>query len=1431
LRDTSSGAERELRGAARRIACFAASAHSASPVVAYAESGGLDPKIHVHQVDTLERVATLEGCASLGITALAFSRDGRYLAVASAAPDPTLALRVAATGETLVKMDLRSEATRVAFDPFDAHRLLVTHARGGVLAAHPGVTLHVVDETYHRVTVTPRPLRVEQESALTCAAWSPDGRVVLGDERGAVFVANPDDGSLIPPPESVRSAVRAALAAEVPQRAVPPPGMRHAWAYAGAGPISSVAFSATRVAVALADSNRLLFFSPFVAHADGEKSKNPRLDIGAEPPARLVKTVALGAGSGGASGIAAVAFAPSFDELVATTTEGAAFVATGFLDGKGILAQEDQPSPFGPGMRTIRESEGDPPVFVGRSGSAMETDAAGAFVSRVMGRVTSGAASAAAATPDASDASAATSAASSGAVAPALSVAAEAAKQDALKRIEHLRRRLGDVIARNDEADELTRVPRGELLMDETFKAQLVAEGETRVRELRARLERENLVADYMSSKIVAECWDTMQTHGSAIVALNTPGLMVHKYPLKAEDKTARLGRRIAFLRRVELAEQEHFKNRGVAEKEKSGGEEDGTRPEGAFEGDKERAREVASSSDSRVDARSVFDLRVDAPLGEGAAVSKKPSDAASSNPNPATDSYEACLYDPSALYPPRRKISQFSLLQMTVREAKAAFNESFASTEAEKQKFVDKIAEINARIVDIRKELAGHTDDDAPLFECVVDKIEQEEYVLSVKDSELKSTRWLSPEERAAAEAAAEAERERIRAKGENPPEDRALREMMGGRLEKAEEVGVPDELPKPDWMIEIDKEDWNDEQRKQGREFENKAKVYREELAKRRVLLAAELVRLHEESAETVVRHDEMLAEFLVQKLATDQRVAEMEADVVALACEVETALHDDEREEERLALAVDAARETREKTRAACSAFQLELDAARKKRDACDAQNQKLDREFKRDFADADDLFDALHALYKRRKPRKQTGLKRASSFVSSGGVSSGTSTPRGTTPAMRVTTPGTPGGSSVTGSDKNLAKEEVPSTLSHVSEHDPFRGASGRPASENTREATPPAPEPLDSYSDRPEGTDDEWWFRLVEARDRKIAKEEELRVFDAQMREMGRLKAKLVSADDAAVAAELASRAAAAAHAAKRRDALYDLSLPVRMLQTYVEALEPEFELGGIADLEAQAAAKADAVLIDRSVVEHLNEVIQGHGAGKVETLVAIKDFKKGIYDLQWEKERLAMEGEDASHKIKEIQMARAPVGLLRDVLVEEDLARGPPPKQKGETLAGAARETDAAAQRRRAELASLEQRLEHAKALHARRVAEKRKELLKTRRKKEAVAEANEAIATKAREMDGAVRDVAALRDAEIGGGAETDNSREAKARKMRALVTQSKLRHIAKAQEEEMLALRAELERARLRTFPSFVERPSVRLPDIKRGSRGGRR
>lgn len=50
--------------------------------------------------------------------------------------------------------------------------------------------------------------------------------------------------------------------------------------------------------------------------------------------------------------------------------------------------------------------------------------------------------------------------------------------------------------------------------------------------------------------------------------------------------------------------------------------------------------------------------------------------------------------------------------------------------------------------------------------------------------------------------------------------------------------------------------------------------------------------------------------------------------------------------------------------------------------------------------------------------------------------------------------------------------------------------------------------------------------------------------------------------------------------------------------------------------------------------------------------------------------------------------------------------------------------------------------------------------------------------------------------------------------------KRMRSLVTQARLRDIAQAQAQEVALLQGELERLRLRTFPSFVPRPDD-LPD----------
>lgn len=46
-----------------------------------------------------------------------------------------------------------------------------------------------------------------------------------------------------------------------------------------------------------------------------------------------------------------------------------------------------------------------------------------------------------------------------------------------------------------------------------------------------------------------------------------------------------------------------------------------------------------------------------------------------------------------------------------------------------------------------------------------------------------------------------------------------------------------------------------------------------------------------------------------------------------------------------------------------------------------------------------------------------------------------------------------------------------------------------------------------------------------------------------------------------------------------------------------------------------------------AAFVHRSSVEGLNEAIQTRGTKKVEIITAMKDFKKGIYQLEWEHKR------------------------------------------------------------------------------------------------------------------------------------------------------------------------------------------------------------
>ena len=64
------------------------------------------------------------------------------------------------------------------------------------------------------------------------------------------------------------------------------------------------------------------------------------------------------------------------------------------------------------------------------------------------------------------------------------------------------------------------------------------------------------------------------------------------------------------------------------------------------------------------------------------------------------------------------------------------------------KNGYMDRLGDLNIRIGDIRRELKGWTDttdDGAPVFVPTIELVEIENAPVTVKDSEIKSQRWLS--------------------------------------------------------------------------------------------------------------------------------------------------------------------------------------------------------------------------------------------------------------------------------------------------------------------------------------------------------------------------------------------------------------------------------------------------------------------------------------------------------------------------------------------------------------------------------------------------------------------------------------------------------------------------------------------------------------
>eukprot|EP00741_Cyanophora_paradoxa_P010843 tig00020544_g10483.t1 len=204
---------------------------------------------------------------------------------------------------------------------------------------------------------------------------------------------------------------------------------------------------------------------------------------------------------------------------------------------------------------------------------------------------------------------------------------------------------------------------------------------------------------------------------------------------------------------------------------------------------------------------------------------------------------------------------------------------------------------------------------------------------------------------------------------------------------------------------------------------------------------------------------------------------------------------------------------------------------------------------------------------------------------------------------------------------------------------------------------------------------------------------------------------------------------------------------------------------------------------ADGVLVQRSVVVDLNNIIRQLGKEKVTILKEIKDFRKGIHQLEWENKRLDMEAEDWVNKTREFQLLRVTKNL-------QELIKGGGDQAK-----------------QAQEVAQLENRLKHGAKLHEEHVKDKKTYVAKLDRQSQDKTYENSSLEERMHIMELNVVERQHIHALAV--KPETQNVAE---KRYKAMVTRRKLLEIAHAQSDEIELLREQLDALRQRTFPSFA-------------------
>ncbi|XP_076599514.1 cilia- and flagella-associated protein 43 [Chaetodon auriga] len=312
----------------------------------------------------------------------------------------------------------------------------------------------------------------------------------------------------------------------------------------------------------------------------------------------------------------------------------------------------------------------------------------------------------------------------------------------------------------------------------------------------------------------------------------------------------------------------------------------------------------------------------------------------------------------------------------------------------------------------------------------------------------------------------------------------------------------------------------------------------------------------------------------------------------------------------------------------------------------------------------------------------------------------------------------------------------------------------------------------AMEELDAPENIPEGLSPSIWEKFCQVRRIKVESEQKVKVKALTLAEMQAFLQKRRDEDKAAqqeiknLSDELESL-----HKEKNRF-LMDIMVQVLLKQGQVEV--------STTDLTADYT---DSVLLHRSVVEDHNRTIRTLGEQKIASMVECKDFRKGIIQLQWEHKMMEMQIEDLNNKARDIQMLR---------LSEE----------QQDYLNKTDRDSSVSKQ-----VSSLEKTIAFQEKTHQQSVQHRINKIKQLKRHAAKKAEKNVNVEQQLPSMHVTVAERRHIYEAT----ASEENQATKTEERYQEIVQRKNLEDLVRAQAEELALLWAEVERLRMKNFPSL--------------------